>query len=107
MQGGIIRDEGIAMCPETTVEGRAIVRGNRGNVFEGVVERACEITPGGDSAVHVHDKAAEPHLLQPFRDGFDGGSLLSDEEHTFASGDERRDEVSDGLGLASTRRALN
>ena len=39
MQGGLVRNEEIAKRPET-VEGRVVVRGNRGNVLKGVVERA-------------------------------------------------------------------
>ena len=57
--------------------------------------------------MHVHDKVTESHLVQSFRDGFDGSPLLSDEEHPLTSGDEGRDEVSDGLRFARARRTLD
>ena len=68
---------------------RIVVRRNRGNAFKGVVERTCKLTPGGDPAVHVHDKVAETHLLQPFRHSFDGRSFLGYEEDSLPSGNER------------------
>ena len=89
------------------MEGRVVAHGNRGNVFEGIVERARKITPGGDATMHVHDKVAESHLVQSFRDGFDGSALLGDEEDALALGDEGRDEVGDSLGLSCARRTLD
>ena len=57
--------------------------------------------------MHVHDKIAETHTLQPFRNGLDCGSLFGDKKHAFASGNERRDEVADSLGLTSAGRPLD
>ena len=51
--------------------------------------------------MYVHDKVNEPDLLQPCSDGFDGGSLLGDEQHTFDCSDERRDKICDGMNLES------
>ena len=89
------------------MEGRVVAHGNRSNVFEGVVERAREITPGGDATMHVHDKVAESHVIQSFRDGFDSSTLLGDEQNAFALGDEGGDEVGDSLGLSCARRTLD
>ena len=70
---------------------------NRGDVFEGLVQRAGKLPPGGNAAVHVHHELAESHLVQSLRDCLDGGPLLGHEENALAPGNKGRDEVRYGL----------
>lgn len=53
------------------------------------------------------DKVAEPDLGQPTVHRFDGGALVTDQQHRPALRRERSDEVGDGLGLAGTGRPVD
>jgi hypothetical protein len=80
---------------------KARVRGQRRR------QRLRDLSPGADPAVKVEHQVAQTDLVQPLQDRVDGGALLGHEQHALAAGDERGDEVGDGLALARARRSLD
>src|SRR5215469_2750527 len=57
--------------------------------------------------VNVEHDFAQAGALEPRQYGVDRGSLLGDEQNLAPPGDQRRDEVSDRLALASSWRTVN
>src|SRR5262249_10863627 len=57
-------------------------------------------------AVTFQAEIAQPSLIKPPLDHIQSGRLLAHEEDRFTEGEELRDDVCDGLGLASARRTV-
>src|SRR5215469_18061812 len=73
----------------------------------GVAELAGDAYPVLGALVDIEHDLAETGALEPGQHGVDCRSLLGDEQHLAAAGDEGGDEVRDGLALASARRTVN
>src|ERR1035438_490811 len=58
-------------------------------------------------AVNFQAKYPEAHIVQSTADDLEGSKFLGNEEHGFAFGKDRRNEVSDGLRLPGTRRSFD
>ncbi|HTZ88183.1 MAG TPA: hypothetical protein VMB05_16075 [Solirubrobacteraceae bacterium] len=57
--------------------------------------------------MQVENEVAKTDVGQTFQNGIDRGTLLGHEQDALAAGDERRDEIRDGLAFAGPRRSLD